>query len=109
MNNVETTVLLDTCLIQICCCQEDHRSSDGAVLSDTGRVGHLGEDGRVVVGVHDGDVDGGLVAQGRVAAVPGLDGQEVLLGSLVINLTRDRNQSREWVDCKFSLFISPDN
>lgn len=54
------------------------------VFSDASTVGHLVENGRVVVAVRHCDVDGGVVAERRVAAVNRLHRQQVVLGALEI-------------------------
>ena len=96
-------------LIQICRREGDDVRSDGTVLVDCRAVGQLGEDGRVVVGVHDRHVHGGVVAEGRAAAVPRLDGQEVLPGALKVDIPGHGDEAAAGVDGELAVLVAADD
>ena len=79
------------------------------VLVGSGRVGKLGEHRCVVVSVGHSDVDGGVVGEGGTAAVRGLDSEEILQRSLVVDLPVNSDEAGLRVDGELALLVPPDD
>ena len=96
-------------LVQVGGRHHHHLLPHQALLIDGGAVGALGEDRRVVVGVHHRDVHCGVVGEGRAATVLGLHGQEVLLGSLVVHFPCYGHKTSVSLDHELPSLIAADD
>ena len=96
-------------LVQVGGRHHHHLLPHQALLIDGGALGALGEDRRVVVGVHHRDVHCGVVGEGRAATVLGLHGQEVLLGSLVVDFPCYGHKTSVSLDHELPSLIAADD
>ena len=69
----------------------------------------MSEDWRIVICIHDGYIHCGVITQRGAAPVPGLDGQEVLLGSLKVNVPRHGHEAGGGVDGELPVLVAPDD
>ena len=73
-------------LVQVGGSEGQDRPAHARVLDHVGSVGGLGEDGGVVVGVDDGDVDGGVVVQRRLPTISRLHRKRIFTVNTTLSL-----------------------
>ena len=95
--------------IQIDRIESQNSFTDDGIFTDCRTVAGLRENGRVVVTVQHGDIDGCVVAEWRNTSIQSLDGQVELSSSFVIKRFSQTDDAGQRIDGEMAMLVASDD